>query len=78
MKRRQLRQSLDAEYSARPPAAKQSYRKTHDHASSPNTEASNDPAPTEQPLESGDRKSESVNTYVATKPYRSKKGDRFS
>ena len=78
MKRRHLSQSLDAEYSARPPAAKQSHRKTHDHASSPSTEASNDPAPTEQPLESGDSNSEGVNTYVATKPYRSKKGDRLS
>ena len=78
MKRRQLRQSLDAEYSAKPPAAQKSQRKTHDHASSPSTEASNDPAPTEQSLENGDRKSEGVNTYVATKPYRSKKGDRLN
>ena len=49
-----------------------------DHTGSPSTEASNDPTPTEPSLESGDAKSEGVNTYVATKPYRSKKGDRFS
>lgn len=78
MKRRQMRQSLDAEYAAKTPAAEKSQRKTHDHVSSPSTEASNDPAPTEPSLESGDGKSEGVNTYVATKPYRSRKGDRFS
>lgn len=78
MKRRQMRQSLDAEYSAKPPAAKKGQRKTHDHASSPTTEASNDPAPTEPSLESGDGQSDGVNTYIAPKPYRSKKGDRLS
>ena len=73
-----MRQSLDVEYSVKPPAAKKGQRKQHDHASSPRTEASNDPTPTEPSLESGDAKSEGVNTYLATKPYRSKKGDRFS
>ena len=77
MKRRRMRQSFDAEHAAKPPAAKQSHRKTQDHARSPSTEASDDPAPTEQSLENGDRKPEDVNTYIATKPYRSKKGDRL-
>ena len=77
MKLRRMRQSFDAGTSAKPPVAKQSHRKTQDHASSPSTEASDDPAPTEQSLENGDGKSEGVNTYIATKPYRSKKGDRL-
>ena len=77
MKRRRMRQSFDAEYTAKPPAAKQSHRKTQDHASSPSTKASDDPAPTEQSLENEDRKPEDVSTYIATKPYRSKKGDRL-
>ena len=78
MKLRRMRQSFDADPSAKPIAAKQSHRKTQDHASSPSAEASDDPAPTEQSWENGDRKPEGVNTYIATKPYRSKKGDRFS
>ena len=77
MKLRRMRQSFDAESSAKPPVAKQRHRKTQDHASSPSTEASDDPAPTKQSLENADGKSEGVNTYIAAKPYRSKKGDRL-
>lgn len=77
MKRRRMRQSFDIEYPAKPPIAKQSHRKTQDHAGNPSTEASDDPAPTDQSLEDGDGKPEGVNTYIATKPYRSKKGDRL-
>ena len=77
MKRRRMRQSFDTESATKPPVAKQSHRKTQDHASSPSTEASDDPTPTEQSLKNGDGKPEGVNTYIATKPYRSKKGDRL-
>ncbi|KAK3171451.1 hypothetical protein OEA41_003535 [Lepraria neglecta] len=78
MKRRRLKESLEAEFLSNPSSTKQSHRKTHDHASSPSMEASHDPAPTEHPLENGDQKTEEGSKYVATKPYRSKKGDRFS
>lgn len=78
MKRRRLKESLDAEYYSKPSSPKHSHRKTPDHASSPSTEASNDPAPSEHAAENGSRKIEEESKYVATKTYRSRKGDRFS
>lgn len=78
MKRRRLKDALDAEFYAKPPSAKQGHNKPRDHASSPSTEASHDPAPTEHPLENRDHKAQEEGKYVATKPYKSKKGDRFS
>ena len=78
MKRQRLKDALNAEFYAKPPSPKQGHRKSHDHANSPSTEASHDPAPTERPLESGDHNAQEEGKYLATKPYRSKKGDRFS
>lgn len=70
MKRRRLKDTLDAEFYSKPPPPKHSHRKQQDHANSPSSEASDDPAPSEH--------LEEETKYVATKPYRSKKGDRFS
>ena len=78
MKRRRLKDALDAEFYAKPPSPKQGQKKQHDHANSPSTEASHDPAPTEHPLENGGDQAQGEGKYVATKPYKSKKGDRFS
>ena len=78
LKRRRLKDALDAEFYAKPPSPKQGHKKPHDHANSPSTEASHDPAPTEHPLEIGGHKAQEERNYVATKPYKSKKGDRFS
>lgn len=78
MKRRRLKYALDAEFYAKPPSLKQGHKKPHDYANSPSTEASHDPAPTEHPLENGGQKPQEESKYVAAKPYKSKKGDRFS
>ena len=78
MKRRRLKDTLDAEFYAKPPSPKQGYKKPHDYANSPSTEACHDPAPTEHPLENGGIQAQGKGKYVATKPYKSKKGDRFS
>ena len=78
MKRRRLKDALDVEFYAKLPSPKQVHTKPHDHAHSPRTEASHDPAPTERPLENGSRKAQEEGNYVAAKPYKSKKGDRFS
>ena len=78
MKRRRLKESLDAEFYSKPSGPKHSYRKTSDHASSPRIEASNDPALSEPPVETETPDVEKENKYLASKPYRSKKGDRFS
>ncbi|KAF6218932.1 hypothetical protein HO133_005475 [Letharia lupina] len=78
MKRRRLKDALDAEFYAKPPSPKQGHKRPHDHANSPSTEASHDPAPTEHPLENGGTKDQEEARYVASKPYKSKKGDRFS
>ncbi|CAD6592235.1 MAG: hypothetical protein ASARMPRED_006127 [Alectoria sarmentosa] len=78
MKRRRLKDALDAEFYAKPPSPKQGQKKQHDHANSPSTEASHDHAPTEHPLENGGDQAQGEGKYVATKPYKSKKGDRFS
>ena len=78
MKRRRLKDSLEAERYSKPPRPEQKKRKTHDHAADPSSEASLDPAPTEHALASGDSKSQEADKYLPSKPYRSKKGDRFS
>ncbi|KAK4696999.1 hypothetical protein P7C71_g1021, partial [Lecanoromycetidae sp. Uapishka_2] len=78
MRKRRLRDSLEAEFLSKPPGPKHSHRKTQDHASSPSTEASNDPAPSEHLSENSGQNSGDGNKYVAAKPYKSKKGDRFS
>ena len=78
LKRRRLKDTLDAEFSAKPPSPKQGHKKPHDHAHSPSTEASHDPAPTEHPLDNEENKAQEERSYLATKPYKSRKGDRFS
>ena len=78
MKRRRLKDALDAEFNAKPPSPKQGHKKPRDHANSPSTEASHDPAPTERPLENGGHKAQEEVNWLATKPYKSKKGDRLS
>jgi hypothetical protein len=78
MKRRRLKESLDAEFYMKPSLPRHSHGKSQDHANSPSTEASNDPAPTEHAVNTGAQKIEEESKYVAAKPYRSRKGDRFS
>lgn len=78
MKRRRLKATLEAEYNSTslPPKAPNS--KSHDHAGSPSTEASSDPAPADHSPAHGGQDGAIVDKYLATKPYRAKKGDRFS
>ncbi|KAL6722146.1 hypothetical protein ACLMJK_001253 [Lecanora helva] len=77
MKRRRRREELEAELYSTPSNPKNSRRKSSDHANSPSAEASSDPAPSE-PLVGGEaQKTAEDSKYVATKPYRSKKGDRL-
>ena len=78
VKRRRLKESLDAEFRSKPPVPKTTYRKPSDHASSPSTEASNDPAPSGHSTDNGGQGVAEEGKYIATKPYRSRKGDRFS
>ncbi|KAL8772759.1 MAG: hypothetical protein Q9209_002104 [Squamulea sp. 1 TL-2023] len=76
LKRRRSTQSID-EPSAPSSAAKQRQRRA-DHAGSPSTGASHDPAPISHPPEKGKSKPEEQSKFEAPVPYRSKKGDRFS
>ena len=78
MKRRRLKEALDAEFYAKPPSSKKGHKKSRDHANSPSAEASHDPAPTEYPLDNRGHKAQEQSKYVASKPYISKKGDRLS
>ena len=78
LKRRRLKDSLDAEFSAKPPRPRQGHKKSHDYANSPSAEANHDPAPTDHSLENGEHRAQEERNYVATKPYKSRKGDRFS
>ncbi|KAI4280937.1 MAG: hypothetical protein L6R35_005796 [Caloplaca aegaea] len=75
MKRRQMSQSL--EQSSSTSALKGLHRRA-DHAGSPSTEASHDPAPTNHPPNNTSSKAEAQSKYEAAVPYRAKKGDRFS
>ena len=77
-KRRRLKESLDAEYLSKPSKPKGNHRKPVDHASSPSSEASKDLAASGHPEDNAANKSDVDNQYLATKPYRSRKGDRFS
>ena len=78
MKRRRLKADLEAEYNSRPVPHKQDHRKADDHAGSPSAEASHDPAPANGGPDNGGRNGGVVDKYLANKPYRSTKGDRFS
>jgi len=77
MRRRRLKQSLDEEFSSTPSVQKKHHRKTQDHAASPSTQATQDPAPAARPVETGGPE-DAVDKYLAKKPYRAPKGDRFS
>lgn len=78
MKRRRLKESLDAEYNSKPPLPHHGHRKPQDPVNKPSSEASTDAAPTERVANTGQQKTEEEIKYVAAKPYRSRKGDRFS
>ena len=78
MKRRRLKESLEAEFYSKPSRVEHRKRKIHDHAADPSTEASLDPAPTEHTVDNGELKSREGDKYLPNKPYRTKKGDRFS
>lgn len=78
MKRRRLKESLEAEFYSKPSPPKHNQRKTQDHAGNPSTEASQDPAPTERLVDNGEQKIQEESKYLASKPYRTRKGDRFS
>lgn len=73
-----MKESLEAEFNSQPSTLKHGRRRTQDHAASPSTEANNDPAPTEHPIDNGDQNRKAENRYLASKPFRAKKGDRFS
>lgn len=75
MKRRVLSQPL--EQNAPRVSAKGQQRKA-DHAASPSTEASHDPAPTNHSSDNSGAKASGQSKYEAAVPYRAKKGDRFS
>jgi hypothetical protein len=49
-----------------------------DHAGSPSSEASNDPAPTRHIPATEEQKVREKSKYEATEVWRGKKGDRFS
>ena len=49
-----------------------------DHAGSPSSEASNDPAPTRHIPETGEQRMREKSKYEATEEWRGKKGDRFT
>lgn len=78
MKKRRLKDALDAELYSKPSLPKSMRHKTHEHSASPSTKASHDPAPTEHPIENPPLPTEAEKKYLATRPYRSKRGDRFS
>ena len=78
MKRRQLKANIEAEYNSRPLPQKHPGRKARDNAGSPSTEASHDPAPTDHHFDNGSQNGAVTDKYLANKPYRAKKGDRFS
>lgn len=78
MKRRRLKESLEAEFYSKPTNSKQDHRKPKNHTNSPSTEARHDPTTKERPVANGDEKPQEDNGYIASKPYRSRKGDRFS
>ncbi|KAL8738076.1 MAG: hypothetical protein Q9181_001100 [Wetmoreana brouardii] len=75
MKRRRLTQSLDS--GTTQPVSKE-HRKRPDHAGSPSTEASHDPAPTSHTPVTGSSKAQEPSKYEAAVPYRARRGDRFS
>ncbi|KAL8804192.1 MAG: hypothetical protein Q9182_002734 [Xanthomendoza sp. 2 TL-2023] len=75
MKRRRLSQSID-ESSTPKPASKQRHRRS-DHAASPSTEASHDPAPISHTSENGKTRLEEESKFEAPVPYRTRKGDRL-
>ncbi|KAL8972755.1 MAG: hypothetical protein Q9183_000370 [Haloplaca sp. 2 TL-2023] len=75
MKRRRIAQSLD--FSSSNPTPKEPRRKP-DHAGSPSTEASHDPAPINHPPGNGKTKPSEQSKFEAAVPYRAKRGDRFS
>ena len=78
LKRRRLMDALDAEFNAKPPSPKQGHKKPHDHVNTPSNELSHNPTPAGHTPEIGRHKGEEEHNYVAAKPYKSKKGDRFS
>ncbi|KAL9594442.1 MAG: hypothetical protein Q9219_007035 [cf. Caloplaca sp. 3 TL-2023] len=75
MKRRRLSESF--EYSAKKEPPKAHHREV-DHAGSPSTEASHDPAPTNHSSDNGRSKAPEQSKYEAVVPYRARRGDRFS
>ncbi|KAL9100819.1 MAG: hypothetical protein Q9163_003849 [Psora crenata] len=80
LKRQRLKQSLEAEYNSRSlPPRENHHRKSHDHAGSPSSEATHDPAPggPTAPVNPHDNRL-LEDKYLAKSPYRAKKGDRFS
>ena len=77
-KRRRLKESLDAEFASNPIHSKHAHRRPLDHAGNPSSEASDDPAASEHPKDTNPGKTDGDSQYLATKPYRSRKGDRFS
>ena len=76
MKRRELLLSASPGAEAAPPKKKK--RKAVDNTNSPSNEASNDPAPTQHAPEHEDQLLREKGKYEASKPYKSRKGDRFS
>ncbi|KAL8757732.1 MAG: hypothetical protein Q9184_004127 [Pyrenodesmia sp. 2 TL-2023] len=61
-----------------PEVSSKGHQRKADHAGSPSTEASHDPAPTNHSSDNYNAKAQSQSKYEAAVPYRAKKGDRFS
>lgn len=75
MKRRAFSQPLEQNA---PKVSSKGHQRKVDHAGSPSTEASHDPAPTNHSSDNYNAKAQSHSKYEAAVPYRAKKGDRFS
>lgn len=75
MKRRQLAQSRASNTPEPTPKVR---RRKADHAGSPSTEASHDPAPIHHTADNENTKAQEQSKFQATEPYRAKRGDRFS
>lgn len=77
MKRRRFQQSLENEAMAESSNRADPQRGV-DLATNPSPEANHDAAPTRYPPENEGKPVREKSRYVASEPYRSKKGDRLS
>ncbi|KAG8529817.1 uncharacterized protein KY384_005298 [Bacidia gigantensis] len=77
MKRRRLKANIEADYTSKSTPSKKLHRKANDLAASPNVEASHDPTPADRSTDNS-AQDEVVGKYLSARPFKAKKGDRFS